>query len=322
MTTAKPRVCVLMPLEPELEARIEAECRIVRPEGASREDLYAALSDCAGVILFNAQTVDSGFLDAAPRLRVVSGFGVGYDKFDVAEATKRGVAVCNTPEVLNAAVANLVFGMLLALSRRLFENEAHSRSGAWARREPGPPFGFDLAGKTLGVVGFGRIGKEVTRRAHGFAMRTIFNDVFEEPPPGSPESSYRPLDELLGESDIVTLHTDLNPTSHHLIGAPELALMRPHAYLINTSRGPVVDQPALVAALRDGTIAGAAVDVLEQEPPQEGEPLVTIPNALTFPHIGTATAETRYAMRELAVRNLLALVAGEKPPTCVNPEVL
>jgi phosphoglycerate dehydrogenase-like enzyme len=322
VTNAKPKVCILVPLEPELQSRIESACEVARPSGFSQEDLYAALADVEGVLLFNALPVDASFLDAAPRLRVVSGFGVGYDNVDLAEATKRGVVVCNTPQVLNAAVANLAFGMILALSRRLFQNEMHCRSGAWSRGERPPPLGFDLAGKTLGVVGFGRIGKEVTRRAHAFDMTTLFNDVFRKAPPGAPESRYRPLDDLLRESDIVTLHPDLNPTSYHLIGARELALMKSTACLVNTSRGPVVDQPALVAALREERIAGAAVDVLEQEPPDADEPVVDLPNVLTFPHIGTATNETRYAMRELTVRNLLAALAGETPPACVNPEVL
>jgi glyoxylate reductase len=318
----RPRACVLLPLEPELEAQLSSACDVIRPDGWSREALLAAVADAEGLLLPNALRVDAELLDAAPRLRIVSGFGVGYDKFDIAEATKRGVAVCNTPGVMNASVTNLVFGMILALSRRLLENDAHSRSGGWTRLERPPPLGFDLEGKTLGVVGFGRIGKEVTRRAHAFGMRTLFNDVFREPPPGSPASPYRPLDDLLRESDIVTLHTDLNPTSYRLIGARELGLMQPDAYLVNTSRGPVVDQPALAAALRDGTIAGAAVDVLEKEPPDVDEPLVTLPNLLTVPHIGSATVETRLAMRDLAVRNLLAGLRGERPPECLNPEVL
>jgi glyoxylate reductase len=162
----------------------------------------------------------------------------------------------------------------------------------------------------------------VTRRAGAFGMRPLFNDVFREPPAGAPESEYRPLDELLCESDVVTLHVDLNPTSHHLVGARELGQMKPTAWLVNTSRGPVVDQPALVAALREGRIAGAAVDVLEKEPPARDEPLLALPNVLVFPHIGTSTAETRLAMRELAVRNLIAALAGERPRACVNPQVL
>jgi glyoxylate reductase len=313
----------MLRLEPELDAQLDSACEVTRvPENGSRQELLAALADADGVLLSNRVRVDAELLAAAPALRVVSGFGVGYDNVDVSEATRRGVLVCNTPEVLNAAVANLAFGMILALSRRLFENEAYARGGGWARRERPPALGSDLAGKTFGVVGFGRIGKEVTRRAGAFGMRPLFNDVFREPPAGAPESEYRPLDELLCESDVVTLHVDLNPTSHHLVGARELGQMKPTAWLVNTSRGPVVDQPALVAALREGRIAGAAVDVLEKEPPARDEPLLALPNVLVFPHIGTSTAETRLAMRELAVRNLIAALAGERPPACVNPQVL
>ncbi len=215
-----------------------------------------------------------------------------------------------------------MIGILLALSRRLFANDHYVRSGGWAGRQKPPPMGFDLANKTLGVVGYGRIGREVTRRLEAFGMRTLWNDVFSELPEGAPQSEYRALDDLLRESDVVTLHTDLNPTSHHLIGERELALMKPTAVLINTSRGPVIDQPALVAALEREGIAGAGLDVLEAEPPAAGEPLVRLPNVLCFPHIGTATAETRRLMRELSVRNLLDVLERRRPEACVNPEVL
>jgi phosphoglycerate dehydrogenase-like enzyme len=320
---ARLKACIHLPLAKDLSARVDAVCdaRHVAWD-APREELLAALADIAGVLLSNQVFVDGSVYDAAPHLRVVSGFGVGYDRFDVEEATRRGIAICNTPDVVTVPVADFTMGLILALARRLFQNEAYPRSGAWARQERPPGFGLDLGGKTLGVVGFGRIGKEITRRAQAFGMRTVFNDLFEEPPEDAPRSPYRPLDVLLREADIVTLHTDLNPTSYHLISAHELGLMKPTAYLINTSRGPVVDQPALVAALREGTIAGAALDVLEKEPPAPEEPLVTLPNVLVFPHIGTATRETRRAMLELAVHNLLAVLQGEPPPACLNPEVL
>jgi glyoxylate reductase len=292
------------------------------PWSSGRADLLAALANAEGLLVGNWVRIDTELLDAAPVLRVVSGIGVGYDRVDVGAATKRRVAICNTPDVVTEPVVNLTFAMILALSRRLFENEAYCRRGAWAEREAPPPLGFDLLGKTLGVVGFGRIGKAVTRRAHAFGIKTIFNDVFREPPPGSPASLYRPLEDLLREADIVSLHPDLNPTSRHLIGAGQLELMKRTAYLVNTSRGPIVDQRALEQALRSGAIAGAAVDVLEKEPPDPDEPIVTLPNLLTFPHIGTATRETRLAMRELAVENLLSVLAGAQPPACVNPEVL
>ncbi len=320
---ARPKVCVAMPLEDSLNEDVDAACQATRLEPMiPRDELLAALADVEGVLLGNMTPVDVELFDAAPGLRVVAGVGVGYDNFDVAEATKRGVAICNTPDVLTLAVTELVMGLILSLSRRLLENETYSRSGAWAGSQPRPALGFDLRGKTLGVVGFGRIGKEVTRRAQAFGMRTVFNDVFTEPPPDAPESTYRPLADLLRESDIVSMHTDLNPTSYHLIGERELGLMKPSAYLVNTSRGPVIDQKSLVGALQSGTIAGAALDVLESEPPGADEMIVTLPNVLTFPHIGTSTAETRFAMRELAVRNLLAVLRGETPPACLNPEVL
>lgn len=323
MTDIRPKACIHLPLAKDVAARVDAVCEAHHvPFGAPREELLAALTDVEGLLLSNQIYVDGSVYDAGPRLRVVSGFGVGYDRFDIEEATRRGIAICNTPDVVTVPVVELTIGLILALSRRLFQNEAYPRSGGWARRERPPAPGFDLSGKTLGVIGFGRIGTELTRRVQPFGMRTVFNDLFQEPPADAPRSPYRPLDALLGEADIVTLHVDLNPTSHHLIGARELGLMKPTAYLINTSRGPVVDQPALVAALQEDKIAGAALDVLEKEPPDPDEPLVTLPNVLTFPHIGTATRETRRAMLELSVNNLLAVLQREPPPACVNPEVL
>jgi len=323
MAESRPKACIHLPLAKDLAERVEAACEARHLRfGAPREELLAALADVEGLLISNQVYVDESVYDAGPRLRVVSGFGVGYDRFDVDGATRRGIAICNTPDVVTVPVADMTIGLIIALSRRLFQNEAYSRSGGWARREPPPAAGFDLAGKTLGVVGFGRIGKEVTRRVQPFGVRVVFNDLFEEPPADAPRIPYRPLDALLGEADIVTLHVDLNPTSYHLIGARELGLMKPTAYLINTSRGPVVDRPALTAALREGRVAGAALDVLEKEPPDPDEPLLAFPNLLSFPHIGTATTETRRAMAELCVSNLLAVLEREPPPACVNPEVL
>ena len=319
----KPRVVVLFPLEPELEARLEERCEITRlAPAAPRAELIAALAEAEGLLLSNQRSVDATLLEAAPRLRVVSGNGVGYDRFDVDEATRRGVAICYTPDVVTEAVVHLTLGLLLAASRRLFENESYVRSGGWARREPPPGLGFDLRGKTLGIVGLGRIGCALWRSAGTFGMHTLWNDVFDSGPAEIPSSEYRSLDALLAESDLVTLHVDLNPGTEHLIGAAELARMKPSAWLINTSRGRVVDAKALGEALRSGAIAGAALDVLEQEPPSEDDSLLDLANLIAFPHMGTATEETRYAMRELTVRNLLAVLAGEPPPACVNPLVL
>ena len=211
--------------------------------------------------------------------------------------------------------------MIFSLARRLFDSERYARSGGWARGEPPPDLGTDVDGKTLGVVGFGRIGQEVTRRMQGFGMRTLWYDAIADPHPKAPAGRYRPLDRLLRESDFVTLHADLNDASHHLIGAERLSRMKRTAYLINTARGPLIDQRALTEALRSGTIAGAALDVLETEPPAPDEPLLSLPNVVCFPHIGTATTQTRRRMRELAVRNLLAVLADGTPPAAVNPEV-
>ncbi len=323
MTSEKPLACVCLPLEPELEALIETACRLRRVSwAASQDDLIDAVRDADGLLLGNRTPVGEELFAAAKKLRVLAGFGVGYDAFDVEAATKRGIAVCNTPDVLTDTVADLVLGLLFALSRRLLENAEYVRSGAWSRAGPPPPLGFDVRGRTLGVVGFGRIGRVVTARAQTLGMRTLWNDVFRDLPAGAPRSEYRELPDLLRESDVVTLHPDLNATSHHLISTDELACMRPHALLINTSRGPVIDQLALVEALHAGKLAACALDVLEREPPAPDDPILELPNVLLVPHIGSATEETRYAMRELAVRNLLAVLSGEPPPTCLNPEVL
>ena len=318
-----PMICNTVTLEPEFEARLRAAGTLRGFDGsAPPAEVIDALRGADAILLFPGVTIDEPVLDAAPELRVVSTTSVGYNTFDVELLTRRGVALCNTPVVLNAAVADLTVAMILILSRRLMEFEAYSRSGAWGRGERYPALAHDPAGQTLGVIGFGRIGREVTHRAQALGMRTLWHDVFDQAPPGAPESAYRPLDDLLRESGFVSIHSDLNPASAHLIGERELGLMRRDAYLINTARGPIVDQKALARALESGAIAGAALDVLEDEPPDPDEPIVKLPNVITFPHIGTATEETRKAMRGLAVDNLLAVLAGEEPPACVNPAVL
>ncbi|MFP8881200.1 MAG: D-glycerate dehydrogenase [Myxococcota bacterium] len=323
MTSTKPLSIICLPLEAELETRIETVSHIERiPWSASKDELINALREAEGLLVGNRLPIGDEVFSAAPKLRVLAGYGVGYDAFDIPAATKRGIFVTNTPDVLTETVADLVLGLLFAMSRHIMQNAEYVRSGGWSRRENLPPLGFDVRGRTLGVVGFGRIGRVVTARAKVLGMRTLFNDVFDDVPDGAPASEYRALPDLLAESDVVTLHTDLNPTSRHLISTDELACMRPHAVLINTSRGPVVDQPALARALHAGRLAGCALDVLEREPPAPDDPILEAPNTILVPHIGTSTEETRYAMRELAVRNLVAGLCGERPPTCLNPEVL
>ena len=317
-----PRIVTRLPvLEQEYQARLAVAGEVISLNAGTREQQFLQSIAQAHAFLGH-YPVDQAFLDAAPALRVVATPSVGYDSIDVPAATARGVAVCNTPGVLTAAVADLTVALIIALARRLPEYAQFVRSGAWARREPPPELAHDIAGKTLGVVGFGRIGREVARRMQVMGMQPIWYDVFDRLPPGAPQIPYRPLDELLAGSDFVTIHMDLNEGSRHLIGARELGLMRPAAYLVNTARGGVVDQAALTAALQQGRLAGAGLDVLEQEPPAPADPILTLPNVIVFPHMGTATHETRKAMRELAVENVVAVLAGRRPPAIVNPEVL
>ncbi len=317
----KPLVFLAANLPPDLVARIEAECR-VRPRPGrgpmSRDEVFAAL-DGASAMIGTPTRMDETFFAGLKGVRVISLVSVGYDHVDIDAATRAGALVCHTPGVLSHAVAELTMGLMISVARRFPENAAYTRSGGWGR-SPLPPFGSDLRGKTLGIIGFGRIGKVVARRAAAFDMNVWYHDVLR--PSAEEAAEFHERDELLRNADFVSLHVDLNPTSRKLISDPELALMKPTAYLINTSRGPVVDQPALVRALREGRIAGAALDVVDPEPPAPDDPILTLPNALIVPHIGTSTTETRRAMQELAVENLLDGLRGEKPRTPVNPQVL
>lgn len=315
-----PKALVVMRLAPGGVERLRTGCDLIDAAGKSRDEVRGMLADCEGILVPAPWIIDNAILDAAPRLRVVSNFGVGYNNVDFEELAKRGIVVCNTPGVLSAAVAELTFGIMLMGSRRLMENDDYVRSGKWGQVAP-PAAGFDLKGKTLGIIGLGRIGREVARRARVFGMRVIFYDLFDEAPDGS-EAEYYPLDELLAEADIVTLHTNLTAESTHMIAMPQLRRMKQSAWLINTSRGPVVKEDDLAAALGEGVIAGAALDVMEVEPLPANAPIRNAPNTILVPHIGTATTETRLLMQELCISNLLNVLNGEIPEACVNPEIL
>ena len=319
----KPKVLIHVAIEKHLTKKIEKvavvdELAVTAP----REELLQKIGDVEGILLTPRVRADSVFFDAAPKLRVLSTTSVGYDPFDISEATKHGVVVCHTPGVLTAAVANLTMASILSLSLRLFEYESYVRSGGWAKRKKMPALGNDIQGKTLGVIGFGRIGQEVTRRMQTLGMHTLWHDVFDVAEPSAPKSTYYTLNDLLVESDFVSLHTNLDESSYHMISDDELQIMKPTAYLVNTARGALIDQLALTRALQSNRIAGAALDVLETEPPAENDPIVGLPNVICFSHIGTATNETRLAMRELAVENLISVIAGKTPPAPVNPDVL
>lgn len=261
-------------------------------------------------------------MDAAPRLKVVSNMAVGFDNVNVPEATKRGIPVGNTPGVLTETTADLAFGLMLASARRLVEGDKEVRAGRWKFWDPLGLLGEDVHDATLGIIGMGKIGAAVARRAKGFGMRILYFDVVRR---GDLEhelgAKFASLDELLSGSDFVTIHTDLNPGTHHLIDSKRIRLMKRNCILVNAARGPIVDTTALYRALRDKRIKGAALDVTEPEPLPSDHPLLTLDNVLVTPHIGSASWKTRTRMAEVAADNLLAGLTGKQLPFCVNPQV-
>ena len=279
-----------------------------------------ALKD-ADALVAGMERIDGELLGRAPRLRIVARFGVGYDNVDVEACTRRGVYVTYTPDVLSGAVADLTWGLIIALARRLIEADRFVRE-RWALRREHFPFGFDLEGKTLGIIGLGRIGSEVARRAQGFGVKVIYHDVVRKPELEEAYSAeYVSLPELLQRADIVTLHVPLLPSTERLIGERELQMMKPTAILINTSRGKVIDQKALVKALKEGWIAGAALDVYEEEPIPLDDPLLRLENVILTPHIGSATRETRRRMAEVCAQNVRAVLEGRRPPNLVPEQI-
>jgi lactate dehydrogenase-like 2-hydroxyacid dehydrogenase len=287
-----------------------------------RDELLRRIAGCDGVLALLTDKVDDEFLDAAgPQLKVVANYAVGFDNIDVPACARRGVAVGNTPGVLTETTADLAFALLMAAARRVAEGSRYVRNGRWKTWGPLLLLGPDVHGSTLGIVGFGRIGQAMAKRAHGFGMRILYHDVQDVPEAvaASLGATYLPLEKLLAESDFVSLHVNLSPVTRHLINAESLAWMKPTAVLINTSRGPVIDQAALAAALTDGTIWAAALDVTDPEPIPMDDPLVGLDNCLIVPHIASASRATRGKMAAMAAANLLAGVRGEPLPTPVEP---
>jgi glyoxylate reductase len=271
----------------------------------SYAQLLERVRDIDGLLCMLTDRIDAGLIAAAPRLRVISNYAVGYDNVDVAAAAARGIPVGNTPDVLTDATADLTFALLLASARKLPQEFAAVREGRWLPWEPGHNLGADVHGQTLGLIGFGRIGQAVAKRAVGFEMRVTHTES---------DSDQAAIDELLASSDFVSLHTPLTPATRHLIDATALAKMKPTAFLINTARGPIVDQVALAEALHNGAIAGAALDVTDPEPLPADDPLLKAPNLIVVPHIGSATKLTRERMADLAVENLMAGLDGRPLP--------
>jgi lactate dehydrogenase-like 2-hydroxyacid dehydrogenase len=283
-----------------------------------RDELLRRVAGCDGVLTLLTDKVDDAFLDAAgPRLKVVSNYAVGYDNIDVPACARRSIAVGNTPGVLTDTTADLAFALLMAAARRLPEGDRYVRAGAWKTWGPLLLIGPDVHGATIGIVGFGRIGQAVARRARGFGMQVLYHDLEPLPPSVTDPlgATYLPLEQLLPRSDFVTLHVNLSPVTRHLINEGTLAQMKRTAVLVNTSRGPVVDQTALAAALRDGVIWAAALDVTDPEPIPMDDALLGLDNCLIVPHIASASRATRGKMAAMAAANLLAGVRGEALPT-------
>ena len=307
----KPSVLVTRRLPASVMSRLESACQLELCDGeggALRRDLLARVAGKQALVSMVTDTVDRAVVEAADALKIIANVAVGYNNIDVAAARSRGIIVTNTPDVLTDATADFALALILAVTRRLGEGERMLRRGAW----PGWAFdqllGMQLRGKQLGLVGFGRIGRAVAARAQAFGM-TVGHT--------SRSDAGMPLDRLLATSDVVSLHVPLTPETKHLIGQPELARMKRTAYLINTTRGPVVDEAALAWALKNRLIAGAALDVYEREPEVHPD-LLGLENVVLAPHLGSATTETRTAMADLAARNVIAVLSGAPPLTPVG----
>jgi glyoxylate reductase len=289
-----------------------------------RDELLRRVAGVDGLLSLLTDRVDDELLDAAgDQLKVVSNFAVGFDNIDVEACTRRRIPVGNTPDVLTETTADLAFALLMAAARRIPEGIDYVRAGNWRTWGPMLLMGVDVHGATLGIVGFGRIGREMARRGRGFGMTILYQDVHPATPEEEAELGARrvEMDELLREADFVTLHVNLTDETHHLIDADALRAMKPTAVLVNTSRGPVVDADALEAALREGGIFAAGLDVTDPEPLPASHPLVQLPNCIVVPHIASASRVTRGKMAAIAAANLLAGVRGERLPTPINPEV-
>ena len=294
-----------------------------RPERPPREELFRRVADKDALICLLTEKVNDELLDRAPKLRIAATVSVGYDNIDVPACTRRKIVATNTPGVLDDSTADFAFALLMAIARRVVEGDAWMRSGTWPGWNLDQLCGGDVFGKTLGILGFGRIGRAMAKRARGFDMRILYSDARRADAEAEREfhAQYVERDRLLAESDFVSVHVPLLPETRRLINAETLAKMKRGSYLINTSRGPVVDEGALAAALDAKQIAGAALDVFENEP-QAHPALLTRKDVILTPHIASASVETRTKMAVMAVENVIALFDGPRPPNALNPEAL
>ncbi|WP_406694813.1 D-glycerate dehydrogenase [Singulisphaera sp. Ch08] len=297
------------------ELRSNPEDRVL-----SNAELSAAVAGCDAVLCLLTDPIDASVLEAAKGCRIFANMAVGFNNVDVAAASRLGIMVTNTPGVLTEATADLTWALILGVARRLVEGDHEMRAGRFPGWGPMYMLGGDVTGKTLGLIGPGRIAQAVARRALGFAMPLLYHGRRPSPELDALGAHHVPLGELLAESDFVSLHVPLSGETRHLIDAKAIGQMKPTAYLINTARGPVVDEAALVSALKAGRIAGAGLDVYEDEP-RMAVGLADCQNALLLPHLGSATHATRAAMSRIAGENLVAALEGRRPPNLVNPEV-
>lgn len=304
-----------------LREQADIELRVHDSDAPPTPEEWRALLDGAdGVLSLLSEQYTGDVLDADPTIRVLSNFGVGYDNIDLEAATARGVAVCNTPGVLTAATAEIAWALLMAAARRIPEAIDFVKAGEWSSWGPTMMLGQPIVGATIGIVGYGRIGQEVAKMARGFSMRVL---AWDRSPATKPADGveFVDLQDLLTESDFISVHVPLTVDTHHLINAAAFAQMNPTTILVNTARGPVVDQDALIEALSAGTIWAAGLDVTTPEPLSPDHPLITMQNCVVLPHIGSATITARDAMSSLAARNIIAVLRGEMPPHIVNPSV-
>jgi len=322
---AKPKVFATHQLFDEARQILDAACDVeywTNDERPPREEVLRRVKEKDGLICLLTEKVNDELLRVASKLRIAANVAVGYDNIDVDTCTKRGVVATNTPGVLDETTADFAWALMMAVARRLAEGEQLARSGNWKGWNLDQLCGADIWGKTLGLVGFGRIGRAVARRALGFHMKVIYTDAVKAPEEveKSLNAQFRDMNALLAESDFISLHVPLMPETRGLFDSPKFCRMKPAAFLINTSRGPVVEEAALVAALDAKKIAGAALDVYENEP--FIQPGLKRPNVVLAPHLASASVETRTKMAVMAANNVVSLFAGQMPPNMLNPTVL
>lgn len=327
MGTVRPKVYITRRIPQEVVTRIEEVCEVRMWEEENvpvpREVLEEEIGEVDGLYCLLTESVDEALLSKAQYLKVVSNMAVGYNNIDVDAATKRGIMVTNTPGVLTETTADLTFALLMATARRLIEASDYLRSGKWQTWSPMLLTGQDVYGATLGIIGLGRIGEAVARRAKGFDMKVLYYNRSRKPEAEEQLGlKYADLETLLRESDFVCVMTPYTPETRNLIDREQLSLMKRSAVIINTARGGIVNEEALYEALKNGTIWAAGLDVFEQEPISPDHPLLTLPNVVTLPHIGSASIRTRMKMAHLAADNLLQALAGKIPVNLVNREVI